>query len=111
MGSGGEEAMLADLMALHGLTEEAARAALDPKPEIRLPACVAPAVRLFSACLGQWRTAGLSGIVIGLDLTAVGEAARWLGLIQTPRLLADLQTLEAEALQAMEARREALARR
>lgn len=99
---GGLEEAAADLAALWGVPIEAAKAALAaeaPAPEaLLLPEALRSAVRLFCAALGQWRTAGMSGVILGFDLAAVDVAARWLGLTPSPELLADLHAMEAEAL-------------
>lgn len=65
-----------------------------------------PAVRTFLAADTQWRTAGLSGVPIGLDYVALHLAARALGYRWSARLLARLRVLEAEALAALAQRRE-----
>lgn len=41
----------------------------------------------------------MSGVLLGFDFMAVDALARWLGLEASPGLLADLQILEAEALE------------
>lgn len=107
-----QTAAVADLVATLGCSEADARAIIlarfgpppPPPPPLELPAPLRPAVRLFFAVVGQWRTAGM-GSVVGLDLCAVDVAARWLGLAQTPELLRDVQLMEREALAIMAERR------
>lgn len=60
------------------------------------------AVLLFVALGTQWRRAGVDGIRVGLDYTAIGPTAGLMGQEMSPRLFADLRTLEQAALEAME---------
>jgi Phage related hypothetical protein (DUF1799) len=69
-----------------------------------LPECW-PAVNLFLACCTQWRTAGMSGTVIGLDYVAVEAVARANRLKLTRRLLADLQVMETTVVGQLAKRR------
>lgn len=94
-------------MAALGATAETVAAA-----SARAPRAVAvaaenwDAVRVFLNADTQWRTAGLSGVPIGLDYVALHLASQALGVAWTGRLLDKLRVLEAEALRALAERRE-----
>lgn len=64
-----------------------------------------PAVKLFLACGTQWRTAGMAGVVIGLDYSAVAVVASARRTKLTARLLDDLQVMEAAVVKALSDRR------
>ena len=109
-----------DLMALTGITREAAESwagsAPDPVPaRIEVLSVVVPAVRLFAAMVSQWR---LQVVAVptpagpafearrtGLDLGALDTVARWLGIEADAQIFQDVRTLEAEALSCMDGQR------
>lgn len=63
------------------------------------------AVGLFLALDTQWRTAGMTGVLQGLDYQAIEPTARLLGLALNPAAFHDLRVLEAEALKALAEKR------
>lgn len=62
------------------------------------------AAALFLGLSTQWRSAGLSAALTGLDYAAIEPAARMLDIDLTPRLFLDLRLMEGEALAAMNER-------
>lgn len=56
------------------------------------------AVRLFQACLTQWRRGGMNGARVGLDYVAVEVAARAKAIDLAPEIFEGLQIMEAESL-------------
>ena len=58
-----------------------------------------PALLLLSACATQWRRAGWSGRVTGLDYAAVRLVAEIQGQRLTKELLDDLRHVEAGVLE------------
>jgi hypothetical protein len=66
--------------------------------EIELPEELQKPVCLFFALGTQWRHAGMTGLRIGLDYTAIEATARMLDIEMTPQLLVDLRVMEDEAL-------------
>lgn len=73
--------------------------------EIEVWACNADTVALFAALATQWRT-GMSGAT-GLDYVAARLVARWLGIPVDRERFEELRAMEAAALSAMAAAREA----
>lgn len=57
----------------------------------------ADAARLFLACGTQWRFAGMSGHLLGLDYAGAQAAARFMALEHSPELFDKLRVMEAEA--------------
>ncbi|MDO5648865.1 hypothetical protein [Paracoccus sp. (in: a-proteobacteria)] len=77
-----------------------------PRPTVSLPAKLRPVIRLAMAMIGQWRLAGggmMPARPVAFDLHALDVAARWLELTPSPKLLRQMQIIEAEALRLMEA--------
>ncbi|MFN7400558.1 MAG: DUF1799 domain-containing protein [Sandaracinobacter sp.] len=56
------------------------------------------AASLLLALDTQWKTAGMTGVIQGLDYQAIEPTARLLGVEVTPAVFLCLRTLEAEAL-------------
>lgn len=56
---------------------------------------------LFLALGTQWRTAGMAGVLTGLDYGAIAPTAALLGVEMTERRFLDLRTMEAAALKVM----------
>lgn len=67
------------------------------------------AVRLFQACATQWRYAGATGEIIGLDYAGVGVVISRLHF--PDEAFAGLQVMESEALRYWSGEREKRARR
>lgn len=76
-----------------------------PDDTLALPEALRDAVRLFDAVATQWRVAGMDGVALGLDYSALDIAARWLGIAPTPRLLSDIAVMEDEGLTVFRERR------
>jgi hypothetical protein len=55
---------------------------------------------LFLALGTQWRTAGMAGVLTGLDYAAIRPTAELIGVPLTPERFLDLRTMEAEAMKA-----------
>lgn len=62
------------------------------------------ALRLFLASATQWRTAGMAGVVTGLDYTAVHLVAHALKL-RFAAVFEDLHVMECAAVEALLERR------
>lgn len=69
------------------------------------------AASLLLALDTQWKTAGMAGVITGLDYQAIEPTARLLGVEVTPATFLCLRTLEAEALRVFAERRAAEQRR
>lgn len=61
-----------------------------------------PSVEVFLACATQWRL-DASGAPIGLDYPALETVMRMLGTDDVRQTFADVQVMEAEALQVFSA--------
>lgn len=60
---------------------------------------------LFLAMDTQWRTVGMTGVMQGLDYTAIEPTARLLGVETTPQTFLDLKVMEAAAVRTLAERR------
>lgn len=60
-----------------------------------------PTVALFLDCSTQWRTAGMSGVPVGLDYAAVDLVARTTERTITPAMFAGLRVMEGAAIAEM----------
>jgi hypothetical protein len=58
----------------------------------------ADAFALFGSLDTQWRRHPLTGTRLGIDYAAIEPVARMLGIGMTPRLLIDVQIMEAAVL-------------
>jgi hypothetical protein len=63
------------------------------------------AASLLLALDTQWKTAGMTGVIHGLDYQAIEPTARLLGVEVTPPVFLALRTMEAEALRVFAERR------
>lgn len=55
-------------------------------------------VGLFEALSTQWRVAGMGGVRMGIDYTAIPATASAFGIPLDPQRMVDLRDMEAEAL-------------
>lgn len=60
-----------------------------------------PAALLFLALSTQWRLAGMSGVRVGIDYSAVEPTARLIGVALDREVFLDLRAMELEALQTL----------
>ena len=58
----------------------------------------APAVSLFFALDTQWRRHAMTGERLGIDYSAIRPTAELHDIALSPRMMSDLQTMEAAAL-------------
>ncbi|WP_372502396.1 DUF1799 domain-containing protein [Tistrella mobilis] len=69
-----------------------------PQRQVTLWAVNVPAWTLWTRVQTQWRRAGMTGAITGLDYSAVARVADVLGTPLTPDLLEDIAACEAVAL-------------
>jgi len=100
-GRSGTEEIVADLERW-GAPAELLEAWRDNRDEEDEPFDVHPeawdAVRLLCGSATQWRTAGMSGLRVGLDYAGVAIVAQAHGIAIDAGLMARLQVVEVEAL-------------
>lgn len=90
------------------IAHELAKLPSDPEPEpIGLDIEEWTAASLLLALDTQWKTAGMAGVITGLDYAAIEPTARLLGIDVTPPVFLALRTMEAEALGVFADRRRA----
>jgi hypothetical protein len=63
-----------------------------------------PAILLFLGADTQWRSAGMSGMRVGLDYTALPIVAQALGVVLDTEVFSDLKVIESGALGELAAR-------
>ncbi|WP_372072426.1 DUF1799 domain-containing protein [Tistrella mobilis] len=68
------------------------------RQQVTLWAVNLPAWAIWGRVQTQWRRAGMTGAITGLDYTAVARVADVLGTPLTPSLLDDIAACEAVAL-------------
>lgn len=93
----GATAAAADALAA---IEARRRGAARPSDPVELDPADGGLVDLFQSLGSQWRTAGMTGVRIGLDYAAVPPVAAMMGIAVTPELFQDLRVMEAAALAA-----------